>query len=104
MEAKKLKNKGASRSQEDQAAEEAGDGYAKEGAAEGSDEETKSGHDEAFGDASLLDTSQCVVTFAPATAAVAADAATTTTTTTAAVAAADHGRLLAAVVVNVHDG
>jgi hypothetical protein len=98
MEAKKLKNKGASRSQEDQAAEEAGDGYAKEGAAEGSDEETKSGHDEAFGDASLLDTSQCVVTFAPA-AAVAADAATTTTA-----AAADHGRLLAAVVVNVHDG
>ena len=68
MEAKKLKNKGASRSQEDQAAEEAGDGYAKEGAAEGSDEETKSGHDEAFGDASLLDTSQCVVTFAPAAA------------------------------------
>ena len=101
MEAKKLKNKGASRSQEDQAAEEAGDGYAKEGAAEGSDEETKSGHDEAFGDASLLDTSQCVVTFAPAAAvaAVAADAATTTTA-----AAADHGRLLAAVVVNVHDG
>lgn len=98
MEGKKLKNKGASRSQEDQAAEEAGDGYAKEGAAEGSDEETKSGHDEAFGDASLLDTSQCVVTFAPA-AAVAADAATTTTA-----AAADHGRLLAAVVVNVHDG
>ena len=98
MEAKKLKNKGASRSQEDQAAEEAGDGYAKEGAAEGSDEETKSGHDEAFGDASLLDTSQCVVTFAPA-AAVAADAATSTTA-----AAADHGRLLAAVVVNVHDG
>jgi hypothetical protein len=100
MEGKKLKNKGASLSlaQEDQAAEEAGDGYAKEGAAEGSDEETKSGHDEAFGDASLLDTSQCVVTFAPA-AAVAADAATTTTA-----AAADHGRLLAAVVVNVHDG
>ena len=98
MEGKKLKNKGASLSlaQEDQAAEEAGDGYAKEGAAEGSDEETQSGHDEAFGDASLLDTSQCVVTFAPA---VAADAATTTTA-----AAADHGRLLAAVVVNVHDG